>query len=196
MDITLSEVLKPEPGHELWDIAAYAIMVIGLIGLMFLGDKASTTDTMFISAAVFIAVLDKVYAWGYIVTPEGFEGVAAAGGVIPREARVNAHVTHFGTFAMRVMMFALPLVTVGQTRSTRVRAIAILVTLICLAYTIGRWFAEIRGSSGGTGLGYVESEPQNILQGSLLLLLMGELVCRRYWGRLRGVDWRNPLHIR
>ena len=93
-------------------------------------------------------------------------------------------------------MVVLPLVTVGQTRSTRVRAVAILITLMCLAYAAGRWFAEIRESTGDTGLSFVTSEPQTIFQGSLLLLMMGELVCRRYWRRLGGINWRNPLHIR
>ena len=140
MDISLSQILKPEPGHEIWDIAVYAIFVIGLLGVLFLGEEGSMTDTLFISFAVFVAVLDKVYAWGYIMTPPGY----VAGADITREARVAAHVTHFGTFAMRVLMFALPLIVVGQTDSTRVRVIALLIVGIGIAYTAGRWFDEIR----------------------------------------------------
>lgn len=196
MDISLSEVLKPTPGHELWDIAVYVIFVIGLLGVIFLGEEGSTMDTMFVSAAVFIAVLDKVYAWGYITTPSGYEAQAAAGIPIDRVIRVNAHVTHFGTFAMRVIMFVLPLVVVGQTDSTRVRGIAFLVAVIGAIYTFARWFFEIRESGGATGLGLIVSEPQSIYQGSLFLLMAGELVCCSYWRRFRGVNWGDPLHIR
>jgi len=196
MDVSIVDILKPTPGHEMWDIVVYVIFFIGLLGLVFLGDEASMMDTLFISAAVFVAVLDKVYAWGYILTPPGYEGVVAAGGTIPREVRVEYHVTHLGTFVMRVLMFALPLVVVGQTKSSRVRGIALLITIIGVVYTAARWFTEIRESQGNTGLGFIFSEPQIMFQGSLFLLIAGDLVCRRYWRRLRGVNWRNPLQIR
>ena len=93
-------------------------------------------------------------------------------------------------------MFALPLVVVGQTDSTRVRVIAMLITGIGVVYTAGRWFDEIRTSTGGTGLSFIPNEPQTIIQSSLFLLTAGDLICRRYRRRLRSINWRDPLHIR
>lgn len=93
-------------------------------------------------------------------------------------------------------MFALPLIVVGQTDSTRVRAIALLIVGIGIAYTAGRWFDEIRNSGGSTGLGFIPNEPQTIVQSSLFLLTTGDLICRRYGRRLRCINWRHPLHVR
>lgn len=191
MDLTIQEVLKPVPGHELWDYAIYGLFVLGLIALFALGEKGSQRDTIMISLAVFICVLDKAYAWGYIVDPSGVFP-QGPGGEYTRDQRITAHITHFGTYAMRVLLFALPVVVAAQTKSKSGRVFAGLLFIAGAVYSFGRWYDEQRNSSGSTGLSWLlTEEPQVLLAHGSFVLALGELLCRRYL----GINRRHPMPI-
>jgi hypothetical protein len=186
--LTIGDIIKPVAGHELWDYYLYGLMVFSLVALFLIGNEASQFDTIFLSLMLFICILDKAYAWGYIVDPNGNPAAT-------REQRVEAHITHFGTYIMRVLILVLPLLVAGGTKSGKIRAVAGLLAIAGGVYSFGRWFDEQRNATGTTGLSFLPIEPQVIAQGSMFILGVGELFCRRYLRRLRGVDWERPVLI-
>ena len=186
MDLTLQEALSPVPGHEIWDYFAYVIFFLGIVALAIGSSDSSQFEMLALSAAIFIAVLDKTYAWGYITEPEGVINPT-------REQRIDAHVQHFATYAMRVLLFILPLVAAAQSKSNKIRGMGIILALTGLVYTFGRWWDEQRGSGGFLGL--IVHEPQIFVQGSLYIVGVGKLFSRVYWQRLFNMNGRNPMTI-
>ena len=61
-------VLRPVDQYFVWDIIAYIIVVLGLIGLIISGDDNATIAGVF--AFIFMgAVIDKTYAVGWFLEP-------------------------------------------------------------------------------------------------------------------------------
>lgn len=180
MDLTIQDILKPVPGHEIWDYFVYGLFVFGLITLFALGEKGSQRDTIMISLFIFICVLDKAYAWGYIMDPSG-TFPQGPGGEYTRQQRLDAHIVHFGTYAMRVMLFSLPIIVTAQTKAKAGRFFAGALSIAGLVYSFGRWYDEQRNAGGSSGISWIlTEEPQVLMAYGSFLLVMGELLCRRY----------------
>lgn len=191
MDLTIQDVLKPVPGHEIWDYIVYGLFILGLVTLFALGEKGSQRDTIMVSVAIFICVLDKAYAWGYIMDPQGVFP-QGPGGEFTRQQRIDAHISHFGTYAMRVLLFSLPIVVAAQTKAKAGRALAGLMAIAGAIYSFGRWYDEQRNAGGSSGVVWmITEEPQVLMAHGSFLLALGELFCRRY---LR-VNWGYPVAI-
>lgn len=179
MDVSLKDIILPVEGHEIWDYYVIGLFIFGLMTLFLLGDKSDQQDMTFVSIAVFVCILDKAYAIGYIFEPD-----------VPnptREQRIETHVTHFATFMMRVLVFVLPLMVAGRTRVPRVRILTGLFAIAGGVYMFVRWYDEMRGSV----FGFIE--PQIWLQGSMFILVSGELIARNLF---RRIDRQRPVFIR
>lgn len=186
MDLTLQEALGPAEGHETWDYFVYGLLFLGLVTLFLMGSKSTQGETSMVALFVFICVLDKVYAMGYMTDLEGIPNPT-------REQRVEEHITHFATYVMRLALVVAPLMAAAMTETGRVRILTGILALAGLVYSFGRWYFEQRES--GTGITYLISEPQVVAQSSLFLLASGELICRRGWRRLRGIYGRRPMLV-
>ncbi len=180
MDVTLKDIILPVEGHEIWDYSVIGLFFLSLLTMFLMGDKSDQQDMAFVSLVVFICVLDKAYAMGYIFEPEGVTNPT-------REQRIETHITHFATFAMRVLIFVLPLVTAGKTRIPRVRAANGFLAIVGGIYVFARWFFEQRPD--GT-IGFIE--PQILLQGSMFVLVFGELVARNFF---RSINGHCPISV-
>jgi hypothetical protein len=196
--ISIQEVLLPQDGQLLWDLAVYGLLFLSLIAVFMLS-AGSMADTLMISGVVMICVLDKTYAWGYIDKPSTvYEGMPTDCTLFPtaceRYLRVQSHLTHLGTYMMRVLMFALPLVITGQTRVGKARVIAGIIAVYAGVYSAARWFFQQRDAGGSVFGAMIDWwEPQHIFQSSLFILTLGELTYRRY--RQRSIDWHTEVPI-
>jgi hypothetical protein len=119
------------PGYELWDYFAYVIFALALIAMVVSGEDNLMT-TLFLGFVIIGAVMDKTYAFGYIVEEQ----------TAPLAVRVDAHINFFGTLVMRALLFSLPLIAAFQTKNKRTRTLAGLLAFLGLVYALGRWYAE------------------------------------------------------
>lgn len=178
----LLEFLRPVEGNETWDYVLYGLFAMGLFTMAFMGSKSTQMDVYFVTISVFLVVLDKLYIAGFIFPP-----VETPGTEIESSARVAVHIDHFFTYAIRVMIFVLPLVVAGNTKNGRVRILAGLYAIIGAVYSFARWFFQIRDET--------EMQSALLLQGTLLLLVVGELLCRWYLRYRRRVDGHTPFLV-
>lgn len=117
-----------------WDIFLYVLFFINIV-LLFLhpsGDSMGTNLSILILLAI---VIDKVHGFGYMFDPDQY-------------SRVRCHEEIFiGTYLIRVVMFAGPLIIAGRTRRPGIRPAAIVVGLLGGAYMFIRWYMEQRDVS-------------------------------------------------
>lgn len=131
---TIIGSLAPGTGQQLFfDIALYWMFALN-IGTMFLGGSAGATN---ISMAVLLCVfIDKTFAFGYMFNPNN--------GFYDDDPKTCHAKVFFGTYLIRVVMFAGPFALAGSTKSGKVRAVAIITGLIGVFYMASRWFFEQR----------------------------------------------------
>jgi hypothetical protein len=199
--VSIQEVLLPQDGQVIWDLLVYGLLFLSLIAVFMLS-AGSMGDTVMIAAVVMFCVLDKTYAWGYIDKPSTVvEGLTPTDCTLfptacDRYLRVQSHLTHLGTYMMRVLMFALPLVITGQTRIGKARVIAGIIAVYAGIYSAARWYFQQRDAGGSVFGAMIDWwEPQNIFQNSLFILAIGELTYRRYRHRLGSVDGHTQVPI-
>lgn len=174
--ISFQEVLSPYPGQETWDYALYGIIALALVAVILSSTDTKTLISIFVGYALVAAIIDKTYAVGFIVEPEG----------TPHAIRVATHLNTFWVVIMRALMFALPAVAAFQTENGKIAAASGLLAFVCLIYTLGRWFdAEYENLP----LVWIIHDPQTALvQGSAGVLLLGDLARRGYRRWLGGID--------
>lgn len=179
------EVLQPVPGNETWDYFLYVLFVVGMATLLLMGggkQRPKQMETFFITGAVFFVLLDKIYIFGFIFAgPESLDFIDPSL-ELPLTQRVNTHLNHLASYILRVGIFVLPLVVVGSTRSGRVRVLAGVFAVVGAAYSFGRWWFQLFDER--------DLEPQTMIfaQGTLLILIGGELLSRWYGHRRSRED--------
>lgn len=189
--VTIQDVLLPQEGQVIWDGLVYGLLFFSLIALFMLS-QGSMRDTLMISAVVMFCILDKTYAWGYIVKPAGV--LPGMNPDLERQVRVNAHLVHLGTYLMRVLMFAFPLVIAGQTRVGKARVLAALLAVYAGVYSAARWYFQQR-NAGGAVFMIDWLEPQSIFRSSMLVVGIGALSHRWYRNRFRSIDWETEMLV-
>jgi len=133
-NITVSKILEAlnplrPPEATLAGIIVYLILLLALIGL-FLQKQASTRDQMLIAAVIVCCLIDKITATSILRDQVTYSGFTKA--------------SPFGSFIIRVVMFAVPLVCAGSTKTERARMPLIAAGILGGFYLFGRWFFEIR----------------------------------------------------
>jgi len=114
-----------------WDIALYVLFLLNLAALFTLPDGA--TLQTFLSIVVLISiVIDKVYAFGYIIDPG------------PYSPQVCHSKIFIGTYIIRAIMFAAPLAIAGLTDEPKVRLFGLLAGIGGAIYMFMRWYLEQR----------------------------------------------------
>jgi hypothetical protein len=134
MQISLSQVIQAldprQPPEALFaSIAVYAIMLLMIIAMMQQKD-GSLRDTLMIAAVILFCLIDKITATSNLRDTVNLSGFT----------RGNP----FGTFLIRVGMFALPIVEAGSTKSPKSRPFLIFAGLLGAAYLFARWWFEIK----------------------------------------------------
>lgn len=175
MEISLQEVLSPAAGYEMWDYLVYIIFALSLIGLIVSGAETNPMLSIFMAIVMVGAIIEKTYALGYIFGPSGQT----------HDFYVQEHLNQFWSMLIRAAMFAFSIITVVQAKKGATRGVAILLTLLTLAYGLGRWF-----DSEYQNLGiYIITKPHAVVaQGSVGLLVIWESASRSYRHWRRRID--------
>jgi len=114
-----------------WDLALYWIFLINAV-LLIMQPEGSAFATLILIVVLMAAVLDKVFAFGYLMEVD-----------LARYTRQECHEKVFiGTYLLRVAMFAGPLSIAGSTKDGKVRAVAIVSGVSGGAYSFTRWYFQ------------------------------------------------------
>lgn len=146
-----------------WDISLYWIMLINLVLLFVLPDGAPAMHTMIAIGAIMSAVIDKTYAFGYMLD---------SGSYSPEECHGQIFI---GTYLIRALMFAGPLMVAGSTESGKARFLGILAGISGAVYMFARWYFDQRDVSSleitcyNTGM---------VLQSAGIVLILARMVLR------------------
>lgn len=117
-----------------WDYFLYVIMFFQFILLLMLFVTENLRDTIMIAVVVICAFADKAYLFGYL-----------EGGAADVDSAVVYHSKRsFGAFALRVIMFGIPVILFTQTKVKRAKPLCIILGLLSFGYLGARWFAEQR----------------------------------------------------
>src|SRR5574341_749991 len=137
MDIkTLLMPYASQPGGAVWDYFLYGILLMQFI-LLILLFNGSLRDVIMVGAIFLAAIADKLYLFGFTIDPD------APGGSMG--SAVNYHIYRsFFTYAIRVMMFAFPMLITTQTKISKAKPMAILLTIASIVYFAGRWTFQQR----------------------------------------------------
>lgn len=124
-------VLQPVEQYQIWDIIAYVIFGLALIGLMVSGDDNATIAGIF-AFILMGAVIDKTYAVGWFLEPN----------TSTLQMRIDTHIGTFWVMIMRGLMFAFALIGIMTSKKKWPRTIFILLTIILFVYSLGRWWDQ------------------------------------------------------
>lgn len=114
-----------------WDIALYILFLLNVIMLFTLPDGA-TTQTLLSIVVLISIVIDKVYAFGYVIDTG------------PYTPEVCHSKIFIGTYIIRAIIFAAPLAIAGLTDEPKVRTVGILAGIGGAVYIFVRWYLEQR----------------------------------------------------
>jgi len=159
---TLKEMVNAlGPSDQLqWDIALYTLFFLNAVLLMLLPD-GSTLGT-FLSIVVLISVvIDKTFAFGYILKAPD-----------PKYCHAKIFI---GTYLIRAAMFVAPLTIAGSTHEGKVRGAGILAGIAGAVYMFGRWFFEQRDVNA-TRITCLNTEV--MIQSAGMILVLARLVLR------------------
>jgi len=129
-NLTISDALLPREEYFAWDIFLYVIIFLQVIALVLLF-SSTLKDTIMIAIVMICGFADKAYIFGFI---DGRESV--------QYHAKNA----FGTYVIRITMFALPFVLVTQTKVGRAKPICAILGVLSLIYMFARWFFQQRNT--------------------------------------------------
>jgi hypothetical protein len=148
-----------------WDLALYWIILLNVV-LLFTMPEGSTLGTSLCILVIVLAIIDKVYGFGYMLDTGGYDPV-------------YYHEKIFiGTYLIRAGMFVGPLMIAGQTDSGSTRAIGILGGLSGGAYMFIRWYMEQQNVGSGNIGFYIDLEM--LPYGLSLLFVLRRSLCRRF----------------
>jgi hypothetical protein len=120
--------LQP-PEAQVAGITVYIIAILTIVALL-MQKEGSTRDTVLLTIVIMSCLIDKITATSNLRDQVNISGFTRG--------------SPFGSFMIRVAMFALPLVVAGGTKSPKSRPVLIGVGLLGGAYLFARWFFEIR----------------------------------------------------
>jgi hypothetical protein len=121
--------LGPNSGELHWSITLYWMFLVNLVLLLISDSAMGTNIAIGVRLAVFI---DKTFAFGYMF---------GSGSYTPQYCHAKIFI---GTYLIRTLMFAGPLIVAGQTESGKVRAAGILAGLTGAIYMLARWYFDQR----------------------------------------------------
>jgi hypothetical protein len=159
---TLKEMVNAlGPTDQLqWDIALYMLFFFNIVLLMLLPD-GSTLGTFLGIVVLSSVVIDKTYAFGYIVKAPD-----------PKYCHAKIFI---GTYLIRAAMFVAPLTIAGSTHEGKVRTMGIIAGAWGGVYMFGRWFFEQRDISS-TRITCMNTDV--MIQSAGLFLLLARLALR------------------
>lgn len=131
--LNLQDALLPYDPYYAWDIFLYVILALQLITLAFVF-TGPLRDVLVMAIVLICGVADKTYIFGFL---EGNMSTFASAAQFHAERA-------FLTYVTRVAMFALPMILVTQTKIQRAKPIAVVLAVLSLVYTFGRWFFQQR----------------------------------------------------
>ncbi len=169
--------LGPNAGGLVWSLALYALFFLNLLLLLIEGSSFGTNIGIAVLLSIFI---DKTFAFGHMFNPND----------------IDPHVCHaeifFGTYLIRVVMFAGPFAVAGSTTNGKARALAIFSGVGGIAYMFGRWFLEQRESEVSGVTCMVDTDV--MLQTAGILLVVARITLRDRF-RLGTVDRHIPVTV-
>lgn len=115
-----------------WDITLYWLMFVNVVILFMLPDGAPVLHTMLSIGAVMSAIIDKTYAFGYMLN---------SGYYTPEQCHGEIFI---GTYLIRALMFAGPLMLAGSTESGKARFLGIIAGISGAVYMFARWYFDQR----------------------------------------------------
>ncbi len=155
-----------------WDFALYWLFFINVILLM-VQPEGSAFATMLGIAVLVSAVIDKTFAFGYMLDP---------GAYTPQKYHEEVFI---GTYLVRVAMFVGPLTVAGSTKDPKVRGLAIIAGISGGVYMFARWFFQQYKSDVKGRISYLDI--QFALQDVGLLLLLGRVWLRHHFTVNRNI---------
>lgn len=124
-------VLQPVEQYQIWDIMAYIIFGLALIGLIISGEDEAIIPAVF-AFALMGAVIDKTYAVGWFLEPN----------TATLQMRIDTHLATFWVMIMRGLMFSTSMMGIMSAKKKGSRTVFIILTLLLLVYTLGRWWDQ------------------------------------------------------
>jgi hypothetical protein len=136
--------------HIQWDLALYGLFFLNLLMLFMQGD-GNAFGTMLCIAVMVSCVIDKTYAFGYMLDPA------------PYTAEQYHSEVFIGTYLIRVAMFVGPLTIAGSTKNPKLRFIAIIAGVSGCSYMFARWYTDQRESNVKGTIGYLHLGAQSLM---------------------------------
>jgi hypothetical protein len=159
---TLKEMVNAlGPTDQLqWDVALYTLFFFNIVLLALLPD-GSTMGTLLSIVVLISVVIDKTYAFGYILKS-------------PNPEYCHAKI-FIGTYLIRAAMFVAPLTIAGSTHEGKVRTMGIVAGVWGGVYMFGRWFFDQRDISS-TQITCMNTDIT--IQSAGMILMLARLVLR------------------
>ncbi|HVO69130.1 MAG TPA: hypothetical protein VMT24_03730 [Aggregatilineaceae bacterium] len=175
---TLKEMVNAlGPSDQLqWDIALYTLFFLNIVLLLLLPD-GSTLGTLLSIVVLISVVIDKTYAFGYILKSSN-----------PQYCHAKIFI---GTYLIRAAMFVAPLTIAGSTRDDKVRAMGIVAGIGGAIYMFARWFLDQRDISSSQ---ITCMNTDITIQSAGMILVLARLVLRHRLS-LGTVHWDIPAAI-
>ncbi len=145
-----------------WDLALYWLFLINIVVLLLLPD-GSTMGTMLSIAVLISIVIDKTYAFGYMIDPGPYS---------PETCHAKIFI---GTYLIRAIMFVAPLTIAGSTDEPKVRAAGVVAGISGAVYMFIRWFLQQRDVEAPD---IVCLNTDVIVQSTGMLLVLARIVLR------------------
>lgn len=149
-----------------WDLTLYWLFLINIVVLLILPD-GSTMGTMLSIIVLISIVIDKVYAFGYMVDPGPYS---------PETCHAKIFI---GTYLIRAIIFVAPLTIAGSTDEPKVRTAGVIAGISGAVYMFLRWYLDQRDIEAPD---IVCLDTDVVIQSVGMLLVLARITLR---GRLR-----------
>lgn len=173
--------LGPHSGPLIWNLVLYGMFVLNLI-LLFV--EGSTFGTNLVMAVLLFIFIDKTYAFGHMFSGDKWTD--------PETCHTKVF---FGTYLIRVAMFAGPFSIAGSTEKGAARALAIVTGLAGIVYMFGRWFTEQREFEATSVTCMADSTDPTVMVQTLGLGLVLAKIALRDRFRLGAIDRHIPIPV-
>lgn len=138
-------VLRPVEQFRTWDILAYVLFGLALLGLIISGDEGVQVTGAF-AIILMGAMIDKTYAIGWILEPD----------TATLQMRINTHIGTYMVMLMRAAMFGVTMLGIMTTRKKWPRILFVILMVLTLGYTMGRWLDQDGAAFfQSRGIGYI-----------------------------------------
>lgn len=155
----------PSSAHLQWDISLYVLFFLNLVVLLLLPD-GQTMGTMLCIGVLISIFIDKTFAFGYILKPQG---------MTPEYCHAKIFV---GTYLIRAAMFIAPATIAGSTDEGKVRAGAVVASIGGAIYSFARWYFDQRTVSTRKIMCFNPVETGMMVQSIGIVLILAKIVLR------------------